>query len=149
MACPFLEDPVDFEARTVRGALRRARVFRDYQDPLAHPEDHLYERYRFSASGIIYLCQRLEPYVANATRRSHALTVPQTVCIALRFFASGSFLYSVGDAENLTKSTVCREIRKVVRAFQQLLDAYIAFPSHLATHHLKEGFYDIAGRQVD
>ncbi|KAM6950288.1 putative nuclease HARBI1 [Lycodopsis pacificus] len=47
----------------------------------------------------------LKPYIANTTRRSRALTVSQTVCIALRFFACGTFLYSVGDAEMICDST--------------------------------------------
>ncbi|XP_061595268.1 putative nuclease HARBI1 [Cololabis saira] len=42
-----------------------------------------------------YLCQLLDPYVASATRRSRALTVPQTICIALRYFATGTYLYAV------------------------------------------------------
>ncbi|XP_033181012.1 putative nuclease HARBI1 [Mastacembelus armatus] len=37
----------------------------------------------------------LSPYIANTTRRNKVLTVPQTVCIALRFFASGTFLKSL------------------------------------------------------
>ncbi|XP_046905855.1 putative nuclease HARBI1 [Hypomesus transpacificus] len=116
MASPFVEEPVELGARIVRGALRRARTFRDRQNPLAFHDDHLYERYRFSAEGMTYLCQLLEPYVANATHRSRALTVPQTVCVALRYFATGTFMYSVGDAENISKNTVCRTIRKVVLA---------------------------------
>ncbi|XP_046874060.1 putative nuclease HARBI1 [Hypomesus transpacificus] len=93
MASPFVEDPVELGARIVRGALRRARTFRDRQNPLAFHDDHLYERYRFSAEGMTYLCQLLEPYVANATHRSRALIVPQTVCVALRYFATGTFMY--------------------------------------------------------
>ncbi|ROI16514.1 Alpha-2-macroglobulin [Anabarilius grahami] len=36
--------------------------------------------------GISYLCELLEPHIRNVTRRSHALTVPLMMCIALRFF---------------------------------------------------------------
>ena len=55
-------------------------------------DEYLYERYRFSAEGITYLYQFLEPYVANTTHRSRALTVPQTM---LRYFATGTYMYSV------------------------------------------------------
>ncbi|XP_062325746.1 putative nuclease HARBI1 [Osmerus eperlanus] len=142
MASPFVEDPVELGARIVRGALRRARTFRDRQNPLAFHDDHLYERYRFSAEGMTYLCKLLEPYV---THRSRALTVPQTVCVALRYFATGVFMYSVGDAENLSKNTVCRAIRKVVLALAQLLNTFVVFPGHLPMQAIKEGFYYIAG----
>uniref|UniRef100_A0A8C9ZXZ5 Harbinger transposase derived 2 n=1 Tax=Sander lucioperca TaxID=283035 RepID=A0A8C9ZXZ5_SANLU len=133
MASPFLPNPVDISAQIVRRALRRERVFRDRQNPLDFPDIYLYERYRYS------------PHITNVTRRSHALTVPQMVCIALRFFASGTYLYAVGDAENLGKNTVCRTIRKVVLALQGYINSFIVFPGHLSTMSIKEGFYKIAG----
>ncbi|XP_051500407.1 putative nuclease HARBI1 [Myxocyprinus asiaticus] len=145
MASPFLENPVDIGAQIVQKALRRERVFRDRQNPLAFPDDYLYERYRFSAEGIWYLCRLLEPYIKNPTRRSRATTVPQMLCIALRFFASGTYLYAVGDAENLSKNTVCRTIRRVVLALQRYLNTFIVFPGHLPTEAIKEGFSKIAG----
>jgi hypothetical protein len=146
MASPFLPNPVDISAQIVRRALRRERVFRDRQNPFDFPDSYLYERYRFSAEGMSYLCELLEPHITNVTRRSHALTVPQMVCIALRFFASGTYLYAVGDAENLGKNTVCRTIRKVVLALQGYINSFIVFPGHLSTMSIKEGFYKIAGK---
>ena len=58
----------------------------------------------------------LELYIANTTRRSRAFTVPQTFYVALRFFVTGSFLYSVGDAENIGKAAACVAVRKVYLA---------------------------------
>ena len=113
MVCPFLRDVVDEEALVLRRASRRERVFRDWLDPLAFPDDHLYERYKFSADGIRYLWRLLGPRIKHSTVRSHALSVEQMVCVALCFFASGGFLYSVGDAEQLNKATICHTIRSV------------------------------------
>ena len=96
---------MDLGARIILAALRCERLLRDRADPLAFPDEILYERYRFSAEGIRYICSLIEPSVRNATRRSCALTVGQTVCVALRFFATGTYLHSVGDAENLSKNT--------------------------------------------
>ncbi|XP_064867101.1 uncharacterized protein LOC135564948 [Oncorhynchus nerka] len=127
MACPFVRDVVDEEALVLRRAFRRERVFRDRLDPLAFPDDHLYERYRFSADGIRYLCRLLGPRIKHRTARSHALSVEQMVCVALRFFASGAFLYSVGDAEQLNKATICRTIRSVCLAIKALADVFISF----------------------
>ena len=59
----------------------RERERERQRGPLAFGNDYLIERCRFSGNGLRYLC-------------SHALTVPQMVCVTLRFFASGSFLYS-------------------------------------------------------
>ncbi len=113
MSCPFLrEQPVAEGARIIRRAFRINRVLRQRQDPLAQRDSVLLERYRFSREGVIYIMNLLEPHIKRSTRRSRALTTARTVCIALRFFASGTFLYTIGDAENLAKSAVCRAIRK-------------------------------------
>lgn len=146
MASPFLESPVDIGAQIVRRALRRERVLRDRQNPLAFPDDYLYERYRFSAEGIVYLCRLLERHIKNPTRRSQATSVPQMLCIALRFFISGTYLYAVGDAENISKNTVCRTIRRVVIALQRYINTFVVFPGHLPTVAIKQGFHKIAGK---
>ncbi|KAK0156283.1 hypothetical protein N1851_000430 [Merluccius polli] len=67
-------------------------------------------RYRFTSQSIIYIHNLIRPYICNITNRSHALTSQQIVCVALRFFANGSFLYNVGDAEHLSKVTVYSQI---------------------------------------
>ncbi|KAM3874378.1 putative nuclease HARBI1 [Diretmus argenteus] len=56
-----------------------------------------------------------------------------------------TFLYAVGDAEDLSKTTVCRTIRKVVLALVKLLEGFITFPGHMPVQSVKEGFYAIAG----
>ncbi|KAM9499627.1 putative nuclease HARBI1 [Salvelinus alpinus] len=65
--------------------------------------------------------------------------------MALRFFASGAFLYSVGDAEQLNKATICRTIRSVCLAIKALADVFISFPGHRRLCDIKEEFYRIAG----
>nr|XP_033471311.1 putative nuclease HARBI1 [Epinephelus lanceolatus] len=146
MACPFLNEVagLDEEALIVRRACRRERVLRDRSDPLLHHDDHLYEWYRFSADGIRYLCRLLGPHIQHRTARSRAMTVPQMVCVALRFFASGMFLYSVGDAENLDKGAICRAIRGMYLALKSQMHVFITFPGHRRMCSIKEGFYKIA-----
>ena len=145
MDCPFLrEEPVAEDAMIVRRAFRINPVLRDRQYPLAQRNAILHERCRFSREGVIHLIHLLEPQIKCSTRRSQALTTAQTVCIALRFFACGTFLYTIGDAENLAKSAVCRAIRKVYLALKQLLRGFV-FPSHLTPQVVKQNFYAIAG----
>ncbi len=67
------------------------------------------------------------------------------MCIALRFFASGTFLYTIGDAENLAKSAVCRAIRKVYLALKHFLGLFVVFPSHLRPQVVKQSYFAIAG----
>ncbi|XP_059384602.1 putative nuclease HARBI1 [Carassius carassius] len=144
MACPFIDEVVDEGAIIIRRAFQRERTFRDRADPLACSDYYLHERYRFSREGIAYICRLLSPHIANSTRRNKALTVQQTVCIALRFFASGTFLYTVGDAENISKASVCRSVRIVYRSLKKLLNVFITFPGHRAIHSIKQAFYGIA-----
>lgn len=54
-------------------------------------------------------------------------------------------MYSVGNAENLSKNTVCRPIHKVAHALTELLGGFVVFPGLLPTLSIKESFYDIAG----
>ncbi|XP_056453570.1 putative nuclease HARBI1 isoform X2 [Gadus chalcogrammus] len=145
MACPFIEEPVDVEAQILRRNLHRERIIRPRLDVLSFPDEYLFERFRFSASSIIYINDILSPHIAHMTHRGHALSSEQILCIALRFFANGSFLYNVGDAEHVSKATVCRAVRNVTLALKRLLCTFVVFPSHRPTRLLKEEFHRIAG----
>ncbi|MBN3307741.1 HARB1 nuclease, partial [Amia calva] len=59
------------------------------------------------------------------------------VCLALQYFASGHYMYSIGDAEQLSKNTVCRAVPKVLLALTKLLDAFAVFPGHLSVLKIK------------
>lgn len=51
MVSPFLANPFNPGARTVRGCLRmEKRVFRDRSNPLAFSDNILHEHYRFSVT---------------------------------------------------------------------------------------------------
>ncbi|XP_060939195.1 putative nuclease HARBI1 [Limanda limanda] len=145
MACPFIEEPVDVEAQILRRHLHRERIIRPRLDVLSFPDEYLFERFRFSASSIIYINDILSPHIAHMTHRGHALSSEQILCFALRFFANGSFLYNVGDAEHVSKATVCRAVRNVTLALKRLLCTFVVFPSHRPTRLLKEEFHRIAG----
>ncbi|XP_035246713.1 putative nuclease HARBI1 isoform X2 [Anguilla anguilla] len=144
MACPFLENPVDIGARIIRQALQRERVIRPRNDIFAQ-EACLHERYRFSKQSIVYINNLLKPYISSVTHRGFALTSLETLCIALRFYANGSFLYSIGDAEHISKATVCRCIRRVSLALKRFLHVFVVFPGHKTVRNIKEEFYKIAG----
>ena len=113
---------------------------------MALSDDILYKRYRFSSEGIRYLIVLVGPYIGNATQGSCALTVAQCVCVSLRFFATGTYLHAVGDAEHIGKNLVCRAIRKVVAALKILLNMFKKFPSFLPSQIVKEGFYTLSGK---
>ncbi|KAL1261239.1 hypothetical protein QQF64_006504 [Cirrhinus molitorella] len=112
---------------------------------LAFQDEYLTERYISSGDGIRYLCRLLAPKIQHRTAWSCTLTVPQMVRVSLQFLASGMFLYSVGDAKNLNKGTICRTIRHVCLALKSLVHIFINFLGHRRFHHIKEEFYKIAG----
>uniref|UniRef100_A0AAQ5Y637 Nuclease HARBI1 n=1 Tax=Amphiprion ocellaris TaxID=80972 RepID=A0AAQ5Y637_AMPOC len=118
-----MNNPVDEGAALLHRELniRREIVIRPRIDVLAFPDSYLLERYRFTSQSITYIHNLLRPYIYNFTNRSHALTFQQMLCVVLRFFANGSFLYNVGDAEHFSKATVCRMVRKVCLALKRLL----------------------------
>ncbi|XP_052468303.1 putative nuclease HARBI1 [Carassius gibelio] len=145
MACPFDEDPVDVEAQIIRGFFHRERVIRPRIDVFAYPNEYLKERYRFSKDSLVYLTRLLKPHIANVTNRGSALSTENILCIALRFFASGHFLYSVGDSEHVGKATVCRAVRTVCLALKQLLPTFVQFPGHKPLLVIKDEFHRVAG----
>ncbi len=55
-------------------------------------------------------------------------------------------MHSVGDAENLSRNTVCSAICKVAIALTELLNMLVQFPGHLPMLAIKEGFYKIIKR---
>ncbi|XP_034166092.2 putative nuclease HARBI1 [Pangasianodon hypophthalmus] len=67
------------------------------------------------------------------------------LCVALRFFANGSFLYNVGDAEHISKATVCRTVRKVCLALKRFLRIFVVFPGHKPLRVIREEFHRFAG----
>lgn len=79
------------------------------------------------------------------TNRGSALSAEQILCIALRFFATGSFLYNVADAEHVGKATVCRAVRTVCMALKRFLHTFVQFPGHKPVRFDKEEFQRVAG----
>ena len=73
-------------------AQRRARTFKQRLQPTEiYSDRELVIKYRFNREGIEYVTDLIRDDVLRSTRRNHSLTATQVVCIALRFYASGSF----------------------------------------------------------
>ena len=78
---------------------RRPRKFRLSNNSLIddYTDEELRARYRFGRQSILYITNLLARDLRRSTARNHALTPLHQVLIALRFFASGSFLQVIGD----------------------------------------------------
>lgn len=125
-------------------ALRRERVFRDRSNPLEiYSDPELIERFRFPQETILLLAGKLEDRITPGTARNHSVPTVLQVCVALRFYATGSFLNSVGDAVGLHKSTVSRIVYRVSSEISKMLPEFPTNPN--ALNKLKVEFHAIAG----
>ena len=149
----FDQDPIDEDVALLRRELlwpiRCEMVLRPRIDVLAFPDNYLFERYRFTSQSIIYIHDLIRPYICNITSRSHSLTSQQILCVALRFFANGRFLFNIGDAENLSKATVCRAVRKVSLALKRLLPTIVVFPGHKPVRVIKGSSTGLQGNDEE
>ena len=92
-------------------------------------DEELRVRYRFRRESILFITNLVAGDISRNTRRNHALTPLQQVLIALRFYASGSFLQVIGDTFGVDKLTVSRVITDVSRALIVKQPRFIKWPS--------------------
>ena len=91
-------------------------------------ENAVKSRFRFGRDSINNLADLLSDDLARNTARNHALSPLVQVLVALRFFASGSFLEVIGDTFGLPKSTVSRCITAVSQALVRRQHMFIVWP---------------------
>ncbi len=72
--------------------LRRQRVIRDRENPLElYTEAQLIRQYRFDAEHIRMIADLLREDLEHKDGRGAALTLIQQTCVALKFYASGTY----------------------------------------------------------
>ena len=124
----------------------RERKFRDHEIFLGDfSDEELRSRYRFGRDSIEFLTEILENDLQRQTTRNHALSPTLQILVALRFFASGSFLQLIGDTVGLPKSSVSRVVKDVSLALAQKQNEFISWPSPAELQEIKRGFYDKGG----
>lgn len=124
----------------------RERRFRQHEIFLDDfSDEELRSRYRFGRDSIEFLTEILEEDLQRPTKRNHALSPTLQILVALRFFASGSFLQVIGDTVGLPKSSVSRVVRDVSLALAQKQGEFILWPSPAELQEVKQGFYDKRG----
>ena len=95
-------------------ARRKERRFRltDNFSISDYTDDELRNRYRFGRESIAFLVDLHRDDLERSTSRNHALSPTVQVLVALRFFASGSFLQVIGDTLGLSilNPLICYEV---------------------------------------
>lgn len=123
-----------------RARPRRFRLFNARLDDYL-TENDVKSRFRFGRDSINYLVDLLSDDLARNTARNHALSPLVQVLVALRFFASGSFLEVIGDTFGLPKSTVSRCITAVSQALVRRQHMFIVWPDEDRKTVIKQAFF--------
>lgn len=100
------------------------RLFRDRNNQLDYLSDEsIMKNYRLDRESIYSICQDLEQDLLRFTNRSHSIPVSLQVMIALRYYASGSYMSVIGDAHGVSKMTVscCVNLRTTCQSMCSFL----------------------------
>ena len=122
---------------------RKQRVYRHFSHEFN--VDEYRQRYRFSQESVRYITNLIEPQLCRPTMRSYSLSSISQVEMALRYYATGDNMKTIGDTLGFHKSSVSRSIRDVSQALVDISPNFIKWPSRDQKVDIKRGFYTIAG----
>ena len=129
-------------------ALRRPRRPRQFKPPINienFTDEELRNRFTIGRQEIGYITNLIANELHHSTRKNHALPPLQQVLIALRFYASGSFLQVIGDTAGVDKSTVSRIVTNVSNALRVKQSDFITWPTDAEVAEVKNSFYRRGG----
>ena len=106
-------------------------------------DEDLRNQFRFGRQGIGYITNLIADELHHSTHRNHALPLLQQVLIALRFYASGSFL--LGDTACVDKSTVSRVVTNASNALIAKQNKLFMWPKDAEVAEVKNSFYRRGG----
>ena len=108
--------------------------------------EHFRKRYRFQPKTVEALALLIEGRLKPKATTNHAFTVMQKLCIALRFYATGTHQIEVGDGEGASQASCSRIIKEVSCVLAEQAEQLVVFsldPEILAT--VATGFYGFSG----
>uniref|UniRef100_A0A914WV46 DDE Tnp4 domain-containing protein n=1 Tax=Plectus sambesii TaxID=2011161 RepID=A0A914WV46_9BILA len=79
------------------------------------------ERFHLTMEQTENLLLTLGPYLSPKSARNQAMPADEKLLVALRFFASGHYYYSLGDSHGYSKATVHRAVHLVTKLINSLL----------------------------
>lgn len=125
--------------------LRRSRIIRDRTNPLDTFDDvEMYSKFRFRRHDILSMVDEIKDELEMANRGYTVLPCIQ-VCVALRFYATGSFQSACADLAGISQPTASRIIKRVTRALLKHVQQWIIFPDQKEADRQKSKFYNIGG----
>lgn len=128
---------------------RREYNHKDQLEWFSSQEEHFRKRYRFKRETVELLCDLVKEELEPKAYTNNAFTLQQKVCIALRFYATGTYQMEVGDGEGASQSTLCRIINQVTESFNMHADDLILFSTDPAVlNTISTGFYGFSGSKL-
>ena len=91
------------------------------------PSVQFRKRYRFREKTVEALIALLGKELTPVSTKNHAFTALQKMCIALRFYTTGTHQTEVGDGEGASQSSVSRIVRQVTEVLSNHADDLITF----------------------
>ncbi len=105
-------------------------------------ETEFFHRYRFSKDSFRRIVDIFRMDLEHPTKRSNAISAELQLCVALRFYATGSFLEVIGDTVCTSKASVSRIVDRVTSVICARLSDFVKFPNNVLP--LQSGFHNIA-----
>ena len=106
--------------------MRRERILRDRNNPLDYDDDdRLILNYRLPRTLILYLIDIFQDEVQPQTNRNHEIHPSLQVMIALRFLATGSLYSTIADSAGVSRSSVCRIVKRFCGALSSRISDFI------------------------
>ena len=129
-----------------RKVFRRERVFRDRINPLERYDDReLIDRYRFRRVDILWLTELIGDDIDHPLPRQGSLPPVLQLCIALQYYATGSFYVLIGDLHGVSERTVGRVVDRVSRALAGKVDDFVRLPTQGEADTAMVSFYQRGG----
>ena len=117
----------------------------DGEEACANSE-HFRKHYRFRPKTVEALCLLLGKELEPSATTNNAFSAMQKLCIALRFFATGTHQIEIGDGEGASQASVSRIVKQVSQVLSEHMNDLVVFsldPDVLQT--VAKGFFGFNG----
>ena len=116
---------------------------------LGGSEEEFRKRYRFRKDTVRVLCNLLGDEFKPKSGANKAFTMEQRLCIALRYYATGTFQCQIGDSEGASQASCHRIVRKVSEVLASHVPDVVQFSTDPDVFEsVSEGFYAFKGSEL-
>ncbi|XP_067619917.1 putative nuclease HARBI1 [Eurosta solidaginis] len=138
-----LQDMNDAEDHSVarRIIVRRSKTIRERTVFSNYDEKDFRDRFRLTKEVAWAVLAKIKDKLEHKTKWNSALTAETMLLVTLRFYATGSFLQTVGDLCGVSTKTTSRVVTVVSHNLALLAKDIICFPSDEELRSIQKQFY--------